>query len=150
MKLYKTILLELKVIFSCGIYLFFPFMFLLVTGFIYINDIYSYIREVIAFGLFTAVLLVLVTVLNSLQIRKIIFGFLSIILVLLLFVKMSFYMLYGAKINASALFVIFETNTYEASEFLNSFINKEIIVLFFVLLLMLVFVLIKTFRIRTY
>ncbi|NQY28955.1 MAG: sulfatase-like hydrolase/transferase [Flavobacteriaceae bacterium] len=120
-------------------------MFLLVTGFFYINDTYSYIREVIAFGLFTAVLLVLVTVLNSLQTRKIIFGFLSIILVLLLFVKMSFYMFYGAKINASALFVIFETNTYEASEFLNSFINKEIIVLFFVLLLMLFFVLIKLF-----
>lgn len=145
MKLYKTVLLEFKQIFSFGIYLFFPFIYLLLAGSFYINETYSYTREVIAFGLFTSVLLVLVTAFKLLLIRKIVFSFFSIVLVLLLFVKFSFYMLYGTKVNASALYVIFETNTYEASEFLNSFISKEIIVLFFVLFLMLFLMLKKIF-----
>lgn len=145
MKSERPVLLEFKTILSCGIYLFFPFAYLTVAGLFYIHDVYSYIREVIAFGLFTAVLLVLVSIVKPLRIRKYVFSFFSILLVLALFIKLSFYILYDAKVNASALFVIFETNTYETVEFLDNFVDKEIIILFLVLFSGLIFVLKKIF-----
>jgi len=55
------------------------------------------------------------------------------------FIKLSFYYQFGAKINASALFVVFETNTEEASGFISDFINKPILFLFLGLFLVSVY-----------
>jgi len=126
--------------------LFFPFLFLTISGGYYINNLYSYTREVIAFGLFTSVLLVLTMVVKKVRFRKYLFSFFSLLLMLLIFIKLSFYFQYGSKLNSSALYVIFETNVYEASEFFMNFVNKDILVLFFVLLFLLFFIFRKVFH----
>jgi len=102
----------------------------------YFPNSWGYRREVIAFGLLTSILLVLITLFNTSKARKYIVVLCNIILSSLVFVKLSFYHQFGAKINASALFVVFETNKEEASDFIADFINIPILILFMTLMIL--------------
>lgn len=57
------------------------------------------------------------------------------LLAALAFIKLSFYYHYGVKLSGSALFVIFETNTQESTEFLSYYLNTSVILLAIVLFL---------------
>lgn len=78
--------------------------------------------------------MVLPTAPKNLKVKKYLTCFFYSILTLLLLIKLSFYQLYGAKINASALYVFFETNMSETVDFITDFMNIDILILCSVLL----------------
>jgi len=130
------LLQEIKDVLPVGVMLYYPFVLLSTIGLYYFPNLWSYKREVIAFGLLTSVLFVFTTLFNGAKLRKYLIVLFNLILSLLVFIKLSFYYQFGAKINASALFVVFETNTEEASGFISDFLNKPILVLLMVLLVL--------------
>ncbi len=60
-----------------------------------------------------------------------------LILSVFTFIKLSFYVNYETKISASALYVIFETNRNEASDFISNYFNITVFVILMLLLLFL-------------
>jgi heptose-I-phosphate ethanolaminephosphotransferase len=104
----------------------------MIFGLWYIPNLYSYLREVVAFGGLVFITSVLSIVVKRLKVRKCSICFFYSILALLLLIKLSFYQLYGAKINASALYVFFETNMSETVDFIADFINVRLVLLFVV------------------
>ena len=110
----------------------FPLLVLIVLGLFYIPNYFSYYREVIAFGLQTVIVSALSISVKQLKIRKYLLVIGYLLLALLLIIKLSFYHLYDTKINVSALYVVFETNMFETIDFLKTFINGYIIILFLI------------------
>lgn len=112
------------------LWLFFhPFLVLCIIGFFLIPFFLEFLKEVVAFVCLT-VLLIGVYAFAPKMLKFLIFVCSSLLLSVLGFVKLSFFQLYGVKISASALFVIFETNASETSEFLENYLNIPIIFLF--------------------
>ncbi len=112
------------------LWLFFhPFLVLCFIGFFLIPFFLEFLKEVVAFVCLT-VLLIGVYAFAPKMLKFLIFVCSSLLLSVLGFVKLSFFQLYGLKISASALFVIFETNASETSEFLENYLNIPIIFLF--------------------
>jgi heptose-I-phosphate ethanolaminephosphotransferase len=106
-------------------------LFILIAfGFWGISSYYSYFKEVLAFGCQIFIVSTLITVFTNLKVKKRLICFFYSLLALLLFIKLSFYQLYDAKINASALYVIFETNMSETVDFIKHFTDGNIILLF--------------------
>ncbi|WP_152973237.1 sulfatase-like hydrolase/transferase [Lacinutrix mariniflava] len=100
---------------------------LLVLGFFFVSNSIEYLKELIAFFFFIAALFSIVLLFSNNKIRKILTILFLLILLVLLVIKLSFYSHYGTKVSASALFVIFETNGLEASEFLTNYINLTVV-----------------------
>jgi len=100
-----------------------PLFGLILLGFFVIPESLIYIKEVIGFGFLTLIVFSITVIFSSNKVRQ----FLSLIFLTLLsflvFVKLSFYHNYGVKISASALFVIFETDTTESSDFLSNYFD---------------------------
>lgn len=120
------------------LWLFFhPFLVVAVVGFFLIPFFIEYLKETIAFGCLT-ILLMGIYVFTPKVLKFLVFMGSSLILSSLSFVKLSFFQLYGVKISASALFVIFETNASETSEFLENYLNVPIIILFILLFMPLI------------
>lgn len=123
-----------------GLFLFiYPFLVVTIIGWFLIPFTKAYLKEVIAFGLLTSILLCVPLMIKSSRISKIFFLFLTFLLSVLAFIKLSFYSQYGVKLSASALFVIFETNTTEGAEFLRYYFNTFSIILLFILFIPWVF-----------
>ena len=134
MNFIKKSLLDFGNVVRVGVYLYVPFLFLVVFGKFFINDSYNYLREVVAFGLQTSIYFVLISLaIKSVQFFRKIYFFFAMFLSFFLLVKLSFYSLYGAKLDASSLYVIFETNATEVYEFLQDFLSIQIIILIFFL-----------------
>ena len=113
----------------------FPLFFVIILGCFIIPFQLEYLREVIAFGLLTSIFVGFVLLTNNLKLRIFLLTLCNILLALFAFVKLSFYINYSSKISASALFVIFETNSTEASDFLNHYFSVNIIILYILLLI---------------
>ncbi|PHS09729.1 MAG: hypothetical protein COA88_03880 [Kordia sp.] len=139
MKYIKPLKREVNNLFPIVVLLYYPFIILSTIGACYLPSLWSYIREVIAFGLLTSVLFVVTSLFSPTKLRKYLIVIFNLILSALVFIKLIFYQQFGAKINASALFVVFETNTEEASGFISDYINKSILFLFIGLLLLSIF-----------
>ncbi|MEZ4874532.1 MAG: sulfatase-like hydrolase/transferase [Flavobacteriaceae bacterium] len=107
---------------------YFPFILVGLIGYLLVPFFLEYLKEVIAFGSLTTFLfgIFLLVPKKGKPIFLLCFGF---ILSLLGFIKLSFYQLYGVKLSASALFVIFETNANEATEFLENYMSVPIFLL---------------------
>ena len=115
-------------------FLLIPFIILVVLGYLNIPYTKLYLKEVIAFGLLTFVFMGLLSLIKANTLRK---GFLLLsygVLSLLCFVKLGFYNQYDAQLNASSLYVIFETNTEEVSEYISHYTNPTLIGLLLLLL----------------
>lgn len=122
--------------------LFYPLLILIVAGVFLIPYTKPYLKEVISFGLFSSILFCIHFLTRS-YINNILYTFFLILLSILIFIKLSFYSLYNVKLSASALFVIFETNSEEASDFMNSYIDYTVVILFFIIFIPAVFYLLK-------
>lgn len=112
---------------------FFPFLVVTILGWFYIPFTKAYLKEVIAFVLLTSIFICFPMMIIRSKISKITFLIFTFLLSLLAFVKLSFYYQYGVKLSASALFVIFETNTTEGAEFLRYYFNPFSILLIVIL-----------------
>ena len=130
--------LDYKSLLGLWAIVFYPFLLLLIIGYFLIPYTYGYRRELVAFGSLSLVFICIVWLINNATIRKYLIVFFFFLLMLLCFFKLSFYYLYGAKINASALFIIFETNTSEASEFFSRYLDFKTLVFFIALVIPLV------------
>lgn len=120
------------------LWLFFhSFLVVAIMGFFLIPYSIEYLKETIAFACFTIVLLG-VYVFTPKKLKLLVFSYSLLLLSSLSFVKLSFFQLYGVKLSASALFVIFETNASETSEFLENYLNAPIIILFLLLFMPLI------------
>ncbi len=111
------------------ILLYIPWVILVLLGYFLIAEGLNYTKEVIGFWLFSSLFFMLYLAYNRGRIRQFIGGFGALVLGFFCFVKLSFYLHYGSKISVSALFVIFETNQTEASDFLQNFFSLKVIVL---------------------
>ena len=109
----------------------------IVIGWFLMPFLIGYLKEVIAFGFLSAIFIGLSLLFPSKRNRYWFLIFSLIFLSVFAFIKLSFYINYGVKLSSSALFVIFETNGSEASDFLLNYFNSKVIglLLFFVAIL---------------
>lgn len=128
------------------LFLLLPLAFVLVLGFIYIPGLHQYTLEVIGFMCMTLafVCVALFTKETKLYKLSIVAGY--TFLAVFAFLKISFYKMYGVPISASALYVIFETNTEEASDYLQYYFDSITIGYAVVLLTLLAFLFFKLVR----
>ncbi|WGD34321.1 sulfatase-like hydrolase/transferase [Olleya sp. YS] len=104
-----------------------PLLLLVCIGFFKIPDTLDYIKEVLGFGFFTVFFFCMVVLFTKTK-HKQISAFTSVILLsVLVFIKLSFYHNYQVKLSASALFVIFETDTTESADFLSNYFDGFVI-----------------------
>ena len=114
-----------------------PLLIFVGAGFLLIPSNQDLIREVCNFTLNTSFCIGLTFLIPRTTARKYLLIISLIILNFLAFVKLSFYEIFGAKLSASAIFVIFETNQEESLSFFKEFINFKIIGLGLILLVIL-------------
>ncbi len=105
----------------------YPLFVIVTIGFFITPYFKGYLKEVLAFSLLTGVFLSVILLINGNKKRNYFSLFTLIILTILAVLKLSFYVNYGVKISASALYVIFETNSTEASEFLTQYLNIKVL-----------------------
>ncbi|WP_452224756.1 sulfatase-like hydrolase/transferase [Lacinutrix chionoecetis] len=135
----KDLRTNLKPISRLTLFLSLPWLLVIVLGWFVMPYTRGYLKEIIAFGFLTLICLALALLFNN---RNKVQWFLWFLLSVLAFIKLSFYINYGVKLSASALFVIFETNATEASDFVTNYFNIKIIgllLLFTVVLIISVF-----------
>ncbi len=111
----------------------FPFFVLTILGVFLISELKIYLKEVIQFGFFTAILFSISQLMNNVKIKTFFYRFTFVLLSFLVFIKLAFYYNFDAQLSASAFYLLFETNANESSEFLNFYINTQLIILFLVL-----------------
>lgn len=148
MKLLKKINLKGLLPWRFLLFFFSPWILLIFFGAFLVPYFVEYLKEIIAFGCLT-ILLFGLSLLSPRGIKNFIFIFFFSVISLLGFIKLSFYYLYGVKLSASALFVIFETNANETSEFLGAYLSLPIIFLLVVFLTPLTLFLLRLFKHNT-
>lgn len=104
-----------------------------------------FLKEVIAFGLFSTILFGIYCLIKPSQ-RKIVLILATLLLSVLAFIKLTFYHHYAVKLSSSALFVIFETNAEESSDFLSNYLDNFVVLIFSILFIPLLWVIIKLFK----
>ncbi|MEP2937587.1 MAG: sulfatase-like hydrolase/transferase [Gilvibacter sp.] len=109
--------------------LFVPWALLFVLGFWAIPYLEDYLKELIGFGLFTLALAGVSLLINSQKWRQWTALVAAIILYFFVFFKLTFYWEYQTKVSVSAMFVIFETNGSEASDFLSNYLDWRAVLL---------------------
>lgn len=85
--------------------------------------------------LFATVMLITVPWFNNAKVQYILQSIYYLIFLLCLFIETSFYSLFTAQFSASAIFIALETNTAEAKEFLQFYVDFPILVFFVSLLI---------------
>lgn len=131
------------------LWLFYPFLIFLITGYWKIPLLKDYVKEVISFGVFTTTLFCLLLLFNKKSHKGFLFILIYILLSFVGFMKLAFYHLFGVKISASALYVAFESNTVEISEFLQMYFSAFLFLLL-VLFIFPLFLFRKIIRFTTY
>lgn len=120
-------------------FLFYPFIVFLLFGWFLIPFKIGYIKEIVGFGFFTLLFYCLFFLINSQKIKKWFLISSSFLLSSVVFIKVSFYSLFGVKITSSAVFVALETNKSEATEFFDMYFNATILSVCVVLFIPFVF-----------
>ncbi len=131
LKIIKNVLTSvLKIV----LFFVFPVLVVWVSCYFLIPQLKFYLKEAVGFTVMALFLICIVLLLPKFLRKG--FSYFSIILLsFLAFVKISFYHHYGVKLSASALFVIFETNNTEASEFLYYYLDTYTLALAMLMLL---------------
>ena len=114
--------------------IYFPFLVVTLAGSVLIPHWLEYSREAVAFFLLSSLVYGLVLILPTAA-RKGLLPFIMALLGSSAFIKISFYFLYQARFSSSALFVIFETNSEEAADFLTAYWTWQLFLLVLVLYL---------------
>lgn len=138
----KNVLNKITVI---EISLFFPFLLFAILGIFYIPFLKAYLKEIISFFLLSSIFLCFILLTFNKRLKKILLFAFSLLLSILVLLKISFYYHYAVKLSASALFVIFETNNEEASEFFVNYLDGFVKLIIIILGLFLLFIFRKVF-----
>ena len=117
----------LNLLFSVSTFFFIPVGLLLLLGISLIEPIKLLAKEVVAFLLMTSVFWSITLLVKNQLLKKFTIVISLTVILLLAFTKLSFYYHYGVQLSASALFVIFETNATETSEFLANYFDAKMI-----------------------
>lgn len=141
----KDIKANLKSILQLTLIMSFPLLVLVIFGLFLINDFTLFFREVGAIVLITAIFTGVILLINSFKIKKISLFIFQFVLALLVAIKAFFYFTFGTKPSASAIFIIFETNAKEVSEFFSSYFNISILLLITLCFLVFIFLIINLF-----
>ncbi len=113
----------------------YPFLIIMIVGWFLMPHLKGYLKEVLAFAFLTLIFLSTILLISNLKIRKLLIMFSTSALAMLAVIKLSFYANYGVKISPSALFVIFETNAPEASDFLFQYVTFKVLLIILILML---------------
>ncbi len=106
-----------------------PFLLFSALSIFYFEDKKELTKEIIAFMLFNVVVWSLYFLVSRKKQNRILaFTFMLLVSTISL-VKLGFVHLYHTKISGSALFVIFETNRNEAIEYLNTYLDVNLLLL---------------------
>lgn len=108
----------------------FPLLLFSCVGFFLYQDFRQYIKEICSFILLYIAIYSVVFFFKNIVYRKATFIIANFILCLFVFIKLSFMNYYGSRLNASALYIIFETNGEESYDFLNNYFTLSNIFLF--------------------
>ena len=114
----------------------YPFILVTILGFFIMPNKVEYLKEIIAFGFLTLIFSSFIFLFSAKTIKKISFVFSLLILSILAFIKLSFYANYNAKISPSALYVIFETNENEASDYLSGYFTLNILIILSIIIIL--------------
>ena len=142
----KDLKTNLKAVVRLTLIMSFPLLVILILGLFLIPDANLYFRELGAVFLLTAIFIGVILLFKHIKLKKILLFFCQFMLSFLVAFKLFFYYTFDAKPSASAIFVIFETNATEASEFFSSYFNISIIsilILSFLGLILLLVALVK-------
>ena len=93
------------------LWLLFPLVIVAIVGYFIIMPSESYLKEVAGFFVMTVAMCCFLGLFLRTRLQKTILVFCYLVLAFFAFTKLSFYLEYGVGISASALFVIFETNS---------------------------------------
>lgn len=122
-----------------GVIIFYPFLLFFIYSFSLINNPKQLLKENISV-FFSALIMFSLYLLFRHWKRKTFLILLYIIFASGIFLKTGFYILYGSAFSASAVFIIFETNLYEAIDFVEFYMNPKLFFLLFLLLIPLGFI----------
>lgn len=139
MKLYQAYKTSISAVLHIAVLLCYPLVVVASLGIVLIPFFRAYLKETIGFGLLTGLFIAVFFLVSNTSFRRTFLIVSYLVLAFLAFLKLSFYYHYGVKLSASALFVIFETNTTEASDFLSNYFDLKIILLLILFLLPLFF-----------
>jgi heptose-I-phosphate ethanolaminephosphotransferase len=132
-----------------SLWVLFPLLVVLCAGFFIIPD-YNYLKEVLAFGVMSLAVFLICAFFVHTRIHKTLIFLSYFFLAFFAFVKLSFYNQYNVPISSSALYVIFETNTGEASDYLSNYFNGVTYLLLLLFLPLLLFLLKNIFKKNNY
>lgn len=130
---------DLKSFSRLALIIYFPFFILAIIGFKLIPSLDDYIKEFIAFGMLSFLFLTIYLIIKNIKVRKYYLLFTYLVLSFFLIIKLSFYYNFNAKLSSSVLYLMFETNKGEATEFLNNYIDYKLIILYLFVLISFIF-----------
>lgn len=111
----------------------FPLLVLVLYGFFLIPQLKTYLKETIQFSILMVLFFTVSQFIKNKSVKNIYYRFSFIIMSFLVFIKLAFYYNFKAQLNASALYLLFETNANESKEFLSFYIDRPLIILFVLL-----------------
>ena len=131
--------LFIRALVKLSLFIFYPLINFIIIGWFLIPFIAGYFKEILGFSLFSILFFIIFLLIKKTIIKKWWLFFSLLILNTIVFIKLSFYYLFGVKITSSAIFVVLETNLTESSEFLSTYINALNVILLIVLVLPVLF-----------
>lgn len=135
--------INIKTYYKTGLRLVLPLiLFIVLSGFL-VPYWYSFIKEIISFSILTFICLLILLLVKKLEWNRLFGSALFLFLTFISLLKLSFYSIFNSKISASSLFVFFETNVNEASEFLTSYLNTKFIIVIISHFILLLFYVLK-------
>lgn len=117
-----------------------PLILLVALGFFVITDFKIYLKEIVAFSLLTTSMFFISLLFFKTNFKRFVSKTFILLLCLLLFIKVSFFILFNARVNASTLYIIFETNKAETIDFLDYYLNYKVFVLGVILIVLFYFI----------
>jgi len=129
----------LKSTFNLILFFLYPllvFLFFLIS---YSSNETTILKEFVALGIFCIILISLIFLFDKNQIRNKLSVLFYSLISFIVFFKSSFLIAYQSPLNASAFYIIFETNTLESIEFLKSYFKVATIVILLLLIVPLFF-----------
>ncbi|WP_432410364.1 sulfatase-like hydrolase/transferase [Rasiella sp. SM2506] len=127
------------------LWLWLPFVVVVCAGYFIIPS-NTFVQELVAFGIMSLSISILSVFFKDWRIYSLVKVLGYVFLAFFAFVKLSFYNQYGVPISSSALYVIFETNSGEASDYLSNYFNGTTYLLLILLLWPIFFLLKGLFR----
>ncbi len=126
---------DFKSVINLILYIYIPFFIWSVFGWFLISFKKNYVKEVIAFGMLSFIIFIIYLLIKNIRFRKYYLLITHLFLSILVGIKLSFYYNFNSKLSASVLYIIFETNKTEASEFISTYIDYKLIGLYLLFLI---------------